>query len=136
MSEVTFKDVNDRVGMLMVQHGYECTKKLVFDVFGTADSLTVKELLQHKWSSFVCRADALMGVAKTPTLDHLANTAEPKRPRLTWADTKPADRFEGYTVRKGSTDPQPNTGHINGFNSPDQTDTGHQVYFRHGSAAL
>jgi hypothetical protein len=36
--------------------------------------------------------------SKTPTLDKLANTAEPKRERLTWADSKAFDAFPGYSV--------------------------------------
>lgn len=32
---------------------------------------------------------------------HSISATEPKRPRLTWADAKPADRFAGYTVKRG-----------------------------------
>lgn len=49
-------------------------------------------------------------ITKTPTLDKLANTAEPKRPALTWADTKPFDPFKGAFADwsgTGSTHVQP-----------------------------
>jgi hypothetical protein len=44
-------------------------------------------------------------VSKTPTLDKLENTAEPKRGRLTWADSKPFDKFADFTVTSDTATP-------------------------------
>lgn len=67
----------------------------------------------------------------TPVLDALANTAEPQRPRLTWADPKPCDRWDGFTVTR-STQEQDAPRSL----SPDLRPTGHQIEPTFGSAFL
>lgn len=50
--------------------------------------------------------DRAHAATKTPTLDKLANTAEPNRERLTWADPKPCKRWDGYTVTRSGDQPE------------------------------
>jgi hypothetical protein len=80
-------------------------------------------------------------ITKTPTLDKLENTSEPKHPRLTWADSKRVDRFPGYHVRsnhvwlQGEEDadhPSP----FGAFRSPDLAPSSPQVLPVFGSAKL
>lgn len=64
----------------------------------------------------------------------LQNTSEPKRPRLTWADSKPVDRFPNFVVRKDTTEveafPHPLS------RSTDLSPSGHLVMREFGSASL
>lgn len=51
------------------------------------------------WEIFDALTDA---ATKTPTLDKLANTTEPKRPPLDWADDTPFDPFKDFIVTSGT----------------------------------
>lgn len=59
---------------------------------------------------------------------HSSKDTEPRRPRLTWADPKPSDRFAGYEVTSSTTEPKQ-------YHSPLQVlgEPGDPV---HGSSAL
>lgn len=137
-----------------------------------AESIAAGRLIEHDGTRYVARGvedkpakaktlgDLLLqaldrGIGKpatmTPTLDKLANTSEPKRPRLTWADTKPFDPFPGFIVTKGRnaddlSDPEPffdnlpkSTAHpaLSSLSlSADLAPSSHQVLPGFGSASL
>jgi hypothetical protein len=72
-------------------------------------------------------------VIEGTTYFYASAVIERQRPRLTWADSKPADRFPGFVVKSCTNDQQPATG----FASPDLQQTRPQIDgSRFGSAHL
>jgi hypothetical protein len=76
-----------------------------------------------------------IGQTKTPTLDKLENTSEPKRAPLDWNKSTPFDPFKGYVVRSDSGGPTSNTPSPLTL-STDLEPASHQVRVAFGSAEL
>jgi hypothetical protein len=104
MSDNTYEDVVRWAFVSIVLHR---GREVAADLLAQFAVEKASQLPIGRWGEFIeAAALVLSGVAvpyATPTLDKLENTTERVRPRLTWADSKPVDRFPGFTVSSDTT---------------------------------